>query len=194
MKAIILIGPPGAGKTTLGSLLSRKLQGHLISPEMFLERELQNDHRSEFGGLDPSWSATERIPDSIMNEIVETLFDEAPEATETFVIEGCVHNEWQMRFLSDLLQNESIGRNDRIGFFLALDPAECLKRLRSSFGEEVALKRFDDYFANFLELPRMMHRYCSHLCQISLNAFEDSERVFERMIREFYFFAGAVFV
>jgi adenylate kinase len=103
---LILFGPPGSGKGTQASLLSKKINIPHLSTGDILRSEL-DDHDELAKELSKMMSSGNLVPDSILNSIVtEKLLSD--ECKNGFILDGYPRNKSQSDFLIDFLEQKYI--------------------------------------------------------------------------------------
>lgn len=101
MTAIILLGPPGAGKGTQASIIARKLGIPAISTGEIFRANIAE--QTELGILAQSYmDRGELVPDSVINPMVHARL-KAPDAAEGFLLDGYPRTVEQAHALRDTL-------------------------------------------------------------------------------------------
>ena len=135
---ILIMGPPGSGKSTQATLLSREKDlPHISTGKIF--REIKGEH-SELGRKVSEYlKKGEFVPDFIVQEILENELSKEQYA-EGFVLDGYPRNLWQA-------QNAPFEANKV--FYLEVSDEESIERLlkrgRADDTEEIIRKRLVDY-------------------------------------------------
>lgn len=122
---LVLVGPPGAGKGTQGSVLSEKLGvPHISTGELFrLHRSRQTALGRE---VEDILDAGALVPDTITNEMVRERLEES-DTENGFLLDGFPRNLAQAKALDDMLA-ETGHQVDGV-LELQLDEDEAVTRL-----------------------------------------------------------------
>tara|TARA_B100001013_G_C24547581_1_gene417292 strand:+ start:341 stop:961 length:621 start_codon:yes stop_codon:yes gene_type:complete len=113
---IVLLGPPGAGKGTQGSLISEYFEiAHITTGNAL---RINRDLKTEYGTPRSFMDRGELVPDSIVNEIVEVEIKKA----EGFVLDGYPRNKEQAEYLSTITEIDKV-------IYLDVANKELIKRL-----------------------------------------------------------------
>jgi adenylate kinase len=123
-RALILLGPPGAGKGTQG----RKLMAHLGYPSISTGDALRAEIEKQSNLGNAAWKlmeAGELVPDSLVNEIVQARLTE-PDSRNGFILDGYPRTISQAEFLEKLAARESI---DTLAIGIRVDDEILVERL-----------------------------------------------------------------
>jgi adenylate kinase len=105
-KIIILFGPPGIGKGTVGAYLSKEIKMPLISVGDLLRAGVKN--QSEIGKKAESYMKKgELVPDSLVLELLEERISKE-DASVGFVLDGFPRNYQQVIMLEKIFKNGDI--------------------------------------------------------------------------------------
>ena len=130
---IVLLGPPGAGKGTQGSLISEYFGITHITTGNALR--INRDLETELGTPGSFIDRGELVPDSIVNEIVEVEIKKA----SGFVLDGYPRNRKQAEYLSTISEIDKI-------IYLDVASEELIKRLS---GRRVCSSCGENYHIEF---------------------------------------------
>ncbi|MCX8082578.1 MAG: adenylate kinase [bacterium] len=121
-RILILLGPPGAGKGTVGSSLSEKWEIPLISSGDILRENLKKE--TEIGKQAKKYvESGELVPDEIVIEMIEKELDKQ-RYDNGFILDGFPRTINQAKMLDRLLDN-----NDVKVIYLKADDEFLVKRL-----------------------------------------------------------------
>tara|TARA_B100000029_G_scaffold462364_2_gene494809 strand:- start:826 stop:1455 length:630 start_codon:yes stop_codon:yes gene_type:complete len=130
---IVLLGPPGAGKGTQGSLISEYFGiAHITTGNAL---RINRDLETELGTPGSFIDRGELVPDSIVNEIVEVEIKKA----SGFVLDGYPRNRKQAEYLSTISEIDKI-------IYLDVASEELIKRLS---GRRVCSSCGENYHIEF---------------------------------------------
>ncbi|HII51297.1 MAG TPA: adenylate kinase [Halobacteriales archaeon] len=133
MPKIVLLGPPGAGKGTQGSLISEYFGiAHITTGNAL---RINRDLETELGTPGSFIDRGELVPDSIVNEIVEVEIKKA----SGFVLDGYPRNRKQAEYLSTISEIDKI-------IYLDVASEELIKRLS---GRRVCSSCGENYHIEF---------------------------------------------
>ncbi|MDP2628478.1 MAG: AAA family ATPase [Nanoarchaeota archaeon] len=118
--SVIIRGPAGVGKTTLGKMLAKKIKGYYISVDKILKK-----HKLDYV-QDESCISEENCLKS--NELILLQFSEAIKKNNHLVIEGCFYHKSQLKHLLSKLPNKSLI------FTLKAELPELIKRDKTRKG------------------------------------------------------------
>jgi adenylate kinase len=103
---IILMGPPGSGKSTQSEFLTRKYGLPAISSSALLREEIAaNSTRGK--ELKTLMASGELVSDEIMNDLVRRRVSR-PDARNGFILDGFPRTSGQARFLDDLVKQRGL--------------------------------------------------------------------------------------
>ncbi len=124
-RAVILLGPPGAGKGTQAKEIARRYGiPHLSTGDMFRDHV---SHGTELGRrAKPIMERGELVPDKIVLGMVEERVAQ-PDCAEGFVLDGFPRTLGQAEKLDEVLKRLRFGRS--IVLHLVVDPELLLRRL-----------------------------------------------------------------
>jgi adenylate kinase len=125
VRAIILLGPPGAGKGTQSKRIAAEFHLlHLSTGDLLREHVASG---SELGRqAQPIMARGDLVPDEIVLGMVEERIGR-PDAAAGFVLDGFPRTLEQARRLGEILKRRGIARPQVIGF--AVSNEEILRRL-----------------------------------------------------------------
>ena len=148
---LIFFGPPGSGKGTQASLLSKKLKIPHLSTGDILRSKL-NDNDKLAKDLSQIMSSGNLVPDLILNPIVtEKLLSN--DCKNGFILDGYPRNKSQSVFLLEFLEKTNIDLDLVIDFTADNETVQnrILERSktenRSDDNSEVIKFRLEKYFA-----------------------------------------------
>jgi adenylate kinase len=123
-RALILLGPPGAGKGTQGRMLSAHLGYPSISTGDALRAAVRN--QTELGKkAQKLMEAGELVPDSLVDEIVKTRLAEG-DSQRGFILDGYPRTLGQAEFFEKLAAREGI---DILAIGMLVDDEALVRRL-----------------------------------------------------------------
>jgi len=124
-RAVIFLGPPGAGKGTQAKELARQYGvPHLSTGDMLREHISQG---TPLGAqAKPVMQRGELVPDSIILKMVAHRI-ECPDCTDGFVFDGFPRTVAQAQFLGELLKQH--GYKQPVVVHFAIDPALLMRRI-----------------------------------------------------------------
>lgn len=145
MSAVILLGPPGAGKGTQAVRIGERLSIPVISTgEIFRSNMAEG---TEIGKQAKSYmDRGEFVPDSVTNAMVKARLS-APDATQGFLLDGYPRNVEQARVLADFC--EELGTYIGVVLEIQVDEDEVVARM---------LKRAEEQHRADDTEPVMRHR------------------------------------
>jgi adenylate kinase len=124
-RAVIFLGPPGAGKGTQAKELARQYGvPHLSTGDMLREHISQGT--SLGAQAKPVMQRGELVPDSIILKMVAHRI-ECPDCTDGFVFDGFPRTVTQAQFLGELLKQH--GYKQPVVVHFAIDPALLMRRI-----------------------------------------------------------------
>jgi adenylate kinase len=124
-RAVIFLGPPGAGKGTQAKELARKFGvPHLSTGDMLRENISQNTPLGQLAK--PIMARGELVPDSLVLKMVAERI-EKPDCWHGFVFDGFPRTVAQAQYLGVLLAQH--GYKPPLVIHLAIDPALVLRRI-----------------------------------------------------------------
>ena len=167
-RAVILLGPPGAGKGTQAKELARQYGvPHLSTGDMFREHVSQDTPL----GLKakPIMERGDLVPDALVLEMIEERI-ERPDCKHGFVFDGFPRTEAQAERLGELLKHHGMGKP--VVIHLVIDRGLLLRRLTGrrmcSIGGEIY---------NIYERPPKVPGRCDHHGGELVQRRDDSEDV-----------------
>lgn len=145
MSAVILLGPPGAGKGTQAVRIGERLSIPVISTgEIFRSNMAEG---TEIGKQAKSYmDRGEFVPDSVTNAMVKARLS-APDAAQGFLLDGYPRNVEQARVLADFC--EELGTHIGVVLEIQVDEDEVVARM---------LKRAEEQHRADDTEPVMRHR------------------------------------
>jgi adenylate kinase len=124
-RAVIFLGPPGAGKGTQAKELGRKFSApHLSTGDMLREHVAQGTSLGQ--RAQPIMSRGELVPDSIVLRMVAERI-ERRDCSHGFVFDGFPRTVTQAQWLGELLKQH--GFKPPVVVHLVIDPAMLLRRI-----------------------------------------------------------------
>ena len=124
-RAVILLGPPGAGKGTQAKELARKFSApHLSTGDMLREHVAQGTSLGQ--RAQPIMGRGELVPDSIVLRMVADRI-ERPDCSHGFVFDGFPRTVTQAQWLGELLKQH--GFKPPLVVHMVIDPAMLLRRI-----------------------------------------------------------------
>ncbi|HXL22921.1 MAG TPA: adenylate kinase [Candidatus Dormibacteraeota bacterium] len=124
-RAVIFLGPPGAGKGTQAKELARQYGvPHLSTGDMLREHISQGTPLGV--QAKPVMQRGELVPDSIILKMVAHRI-ECPDCTDGFVFDGFPRTVTQAQFLGELLKQH--GYKQPVVVHFAIDPALLMRRI-----------------------------------------------------------------
>ena len=154
---IVLLGPPGAGKGTQGSLISENFGiAHITTGNAL---RINRDLETELGTPGSFIDRGELVPDSIVNEIVEVEIKKA----KGFVLDGYPRNGKQAEYLSAIAEIDKV-------IYLDVASEELIKRLA---GRRVCSSCGENYHIEFR--PPKQKEKCD-LCGSELTQRSDDQK------------------
>ena len=134
---VIFFGPPGAGKGTQASLISKKYNiPHLSTGEIFRNKLLEKDILSI--ELKKILDSGELVSNEITNEVVSQRIDKN-DCSKGFILDGYPRTNQQALFLKSKLDNKKLIINKIID--IQIDEKKIFQRIKSRSSIE---KREDD--------------------------------------------------
>lgn len=125
MTAIVLLGPPGAGKGTQAARIARRVGVPAISTGEIFRANIEED--TELGRLAQSYmSRGEFVPDSVTNPMVRARLG-APDARGGFLLDGYPRTLDQAHVLRDILAD--LGIDLDVVLELQVDEDEVVARM-----------------------------------------------------------------
>ena len=124
-RAVIFLGPPGAGKGTQAKELARRFSApHLSTGDMLREHVAQGTSLGQ--RAQPIMSRGELVPDSIVLRMVADRIDRR-DCAHGFVFDGFPRTVAQAQWLGELLKQH--GFKPPLVVHLVIDPALLLRRI-----------------------------------------------------------------
>ena len=124
-RAVIFLGPPGAGKGTQAKELARKFSApHLSTGDMLREHVAQGTSLGM--RAQPIMARGELVPDSIVLRMVAHRI-ERPDCSHGFVFDGFPRTVAQAQWLGELLKQH--GFKPPLVVHFVIDPAMVLRRI-----------------------------------------------------------------
>ena len=104
---ILVLGPPGSGKTTVSEFLANKYRLVLLSAEKILENEIKA--KTLKGQISTDMiEKNEPVPDRIIGKLIEDRLNQPDCRINGWILEGFPANEVQARILRQTKQNVSL--------------------------------------------------------------------------------------
>jgi len=142
---LILVGPPGAGKGTQASVLSRELGiPHISTGDLF---RAHMGERTTLGVEAQRYvEAGELVPDEVTNEMVRERLGE-PDAAQGFLLDGFPRTVGQAEVLGEILSDLDHELDAVLEFRIPTDVvvARMLARGRADDTEDVIRRRLSVY-------------------------------------------------
>ena len=124
-RAVIFLGPPGAGKGTQAKMLARKYSvPHLSTGDMLREHVSQGTSLGQ--RAQPIMARGELVPDSIVLRMVADRI-ERPDCAHGFVFDGFPRTVAQAQWLGELLRQH--GFKQPLVVHMVIDPGLLLRRI-----------------------------------------------------------------
>jgi adenylate kinase len=152
-RAVIFLGPPGAGKGTQAKELAKKYGvPHLSTGDMLREHVSQGTPL----GLEakPIMARGDLVPDSLVLKMVRERI-ERPDCSHGFVFDGFPRTVAQAQYLGVLLRSH--GYRTALVIYFAIDPALVLRRIT---GRRMCKVGGEIY--NIFERPTKVPGRCDH--------------------------------
>jgi len=149
---LVIFGPPGAGKGTQSSFITKKFKLYQLSTGELLREEIKN--KTELGlRISSIINSGDLVSDKIVSELIEKFISKK-EFKNRIIFDGYPRNLAQAKNLNNLLT-----KNDqKIDMVLKLSVSlETIKKRiserknlekRKDDSEEIAIKRYDTYEKN----------------------------------------------
>ena len=149
---VVIFGPPGAGKGTQSSFITKKFKLYQLSTGELLREEIKN--KTELGlRISSIINSGDLVSDKIVSELIEKFISKK-EFKNRIIFDGYPRNLAQAKNLNNLLT-----KNDqKIDMVLKLSVSlETIKKRiserknlekRKDDSEEIAIKRYDTYEKN----------------------------------------------
>ena len=149
---LVIFGPPGAGKGTQSSFITKKFNLYQLSTGELLREEIKN--KTELGlRISSIINSGDLVSDKIVSELIEKFISKK-EFKNRIIFDGYPRNLTQAKNLNNLLT-----KNDqKIDMVLKLSVSlETIKKRiserknlekRKDDSEEIAIKRYDTYEKN----------------------------------------------
>ena len=149
---LVIFGPPGAGKGTQSSLISKKFNLYQLSTGELLREEIKN--KTKLGNkISSIINSGDLVSDKIVSELIENFISKK-EYQNKIIFDGYPRNLSQAMNLNELLKKN----NQKIDIVLKLSVSldSIKKRIserknleqRSDDSEEIAIKRYETYEKN----------------------------------------------
>jgi adenylate kinase len=149
---LVIFGPPGAGKGTQSSFITKKFKLHQLSTGELLREEIKK--KTELGAeISSIISSGDLVSDKIVSKLIEKFISKK-EYQNRIIFDGYPRNLAQAENLTFLLKKD----NQKIDIVLKLSVSlETIKKRiserknleqRTDDSEEVAIKRYDTYEKN----------------------------------------------
>ena len=149
---LVIFGPPGAGKGTQSSFITKKFNLYQLSTGELLREEIKN--KTELGEkISSIINSGDLVSDKIVSELIEKFISKK-EFQNRIIFDGYPRNLAQAKNLDILLKNN----NQKIDMVLKLSVSlDTIKQRiserrnlenRTDDDEETAIKRYDTYEIN----------------------------------------------
>ena len=149
---LVIFGPPGAGKGTQSSLISKKFNLYQLSTGELLRKEIKD--KTKLGDkISSIINSGDLVSDKIVSELIENFISKK-EYQNKIIFDGYPRNLSQAMNLNELLKKN----NQKIDIVLKLSVSldSIKKRIserknleqRSDDSEEIAIKRYETYEKN----------------------------------------------
>ena len=149
---LVIFGPPGAGKGTQSSFITKKFRLHQLSTGELLRDEIKK--KTELGlKISSIINSGDLVSDIIVSELIENFISKK-EYMNRIIFDGYPRNLSQAKNLKNLLSKN----NQKIDLVLKLSVSldTIKKRIserkelekRTDDSEEIAIKRYDTYEKN----------------------------------------------
>jgi adenylate kinase len=119
---LIIVGPPGSGRTTLANEISRKFGMVVISPMNLVNAEAKKNPAIRIK-IDHAQESGQDVPDDILQRVVDTRLNQSDCRVNGWVLDGFPQSFSQVALLTQMQVKPSLV------IFLEQKDDECLKRL-----------------------------------------------------------------
>lgn len=107
-KILILLGPPGVGKGTVGGILSKKWNVPIISSGDILRENVKRE--TSYGKNAKEYmDRGELVPDDIVVKIIKERID-SEDCKEGFIMDGFPRNIYQAKVFEEILESKDVCR------------------------------------------------------------------------------------
>ena len=174
--SLVLLGPPGSGKTTQARALAAAYQLPLISTREMLESEVENG-TSLGRQIERGMERGELVPDRVMSAIILHRLDRR-DCKRGFILDGYPRTSGQAALLDGILAE--LGRTiDRV---VLLDVPEevALKRLRAVEPADAVHERFQVWRDNS---PALVESYRNRGLLLEVDGSQPDDRVREAVMQ-----------
>lgn len=176
-RIIILIGPPGSGKT----VQAKNLQKRYKVPAISMAQVLQEARRSSPMGkaLASSLDSGELVADGPANELMRTRL-QRPDAGRGFILDGYPTSEGQAKALDELLVEHQFPKPTVV----ILDvPEDVVKeRLRERGRSDDSPANIDRRLRDYREVGRMVEQWYGSARMVRVNGTGTPDEVASRMV------------
>lgn len=170
---IILIGPPGSGKGTIGELIRKNYQFPIVSSGEILRNERTKE--TDIGQQVADFLLSgELVPDQVINSLIEKRLKEL-QYEPTIILDGYPRNLNQAHALDKILETKVTVFYLDIPKNILID--RLLKRGRTDDTEEIIERRFEVYQK---ETQPLINYYTENKIIVKINE-ESSLKAFQKI-------------